>query len=195
MTSFAANVAIVLVHGAWADGSCWQSVILPLRNEGLQVTCAPILLTSLKEDIAALERVLERTNGPVILAGHAYGGAVITEAPARCARVYLEAGRGLCPRSRSQGFTEADSDSPSSAAADCGEMHSRESSSTGVENTERSWFLLAEEDRMVAQDRQRFTAHRMGAKIRIHRVDHSPMYTPPDVVVGVILGAVQWTLA
>jgi hypothetical protein len=61
MSSFAPESTIVLVHGAWADGSCWDKVILPLRKEGLRVTCAPIPLTSLTEDIAALERVLERT--------------------------------------------------------------------------------------------------------------------------------------
>jgi hypothetical protein len=52
MSSFAQNATIVLVHGAWADGSCWQNVIMPLRKEGLEVTCAPIPLTSLSEDIA-----------------------------------------------------------------------------------------------------------------------------------------------
>src|SRR5580704_13688414 len=77
MSSFAPDSSIVLVHGAWADGSCWQKVILPLRKEGLKVTCAPLPLTSLTGDVAALQRVLERTNGPVLLAGHAYGGAVI----------------------------------------------------------------------------------------------------------------------
>ena len=77
MSSFARNATIVPVHGAWADGSCWQKVILPLRKEGLKVTCAPIPLTSLWDDIAALERILERTNGPALLVGHAYGGAVI----------------------------------------------------------------------------------------------------------------------
>ncbi len=77
MSSFAQNAAIVLVHGAWADGTCWQNVILPLRKEGLKVTCAPIPLTSLTEDIAALQRVLERTNGPAVLVAHAYAGAVI----------------------------------------------------------------------------------------------------------------------
>ena len=51
-----------------------SNIILPLRKEGLKVTCAPIPLTSLTEDIAALERVIDRTNGPVLLAGHAYGG-------------------------------------------------------------------------------------------------------------------------
>jgi pimeloyl-ACP methyl ester carboxylesterase len=68
---------IVLVHGAWADGSCWQNVILPLRQLGLDVVCAPIPLTSLSDDIAALTRALEKTSGPVALVGHAYAGAVI----------------------------------------------------------------------------------------------------------------------
>ena len=78
--SLAQNATIVLVHGAWADGSCWRNVILPLQKEGLKVTCAPIPLTSLTDDIAALERAIGRTSGPVLLAGHAYAGAVIAGA-------------------------------------------------------------------------------------------------------------------
>src|SRR5580658_11252659 len=77
MSGFAPKATVVLAHGAWADGSCWQNVILPLRKEGLKVTSAPIPLTSLTDDIAALERVLERTSGPAVLVGHAYAGAVI----------------------------------------------------------------------------------------------------------------------
>jgi pimeloyl-ACP methyl ester carboxylesterase len=77
MSSFPQNSAIVLVHGAWADGSCWKDVVLPLERQGLKVLCAPIPLTSLTDDVSALMRVLERTTGPVVLAGHAYGGAVI----------------------------------------------------------------------------------------------------------------------
>src|SRR5215469_8136365 len=77
MNSFPQNTTIVLVHGAWADGSCWSDVILPLEDQGLQVTCAPIPLTSLSQDVDALHRALERTSGPVVLVGHAYGGAVI----------------------------------------------------------------------------------------------------------------------
>ena len=65
------------VHGAWADGSCWHNVILPLHWQGLDVICAPIPLTSLSDDIAALSRTIERTSGPVVLVGHAYAGAVI----------------------------------------------------------------------------------------------------------------------
>ena len=61
--------------------------------------------------------------------------------------------------------------------------------------TKPSWFLLAEKDRMIAPETQRYMAERMGAKIRTHRVDHSPMYTAPDVVVGIILEAARQTLA
>ena len=68
---------VVLVHGAWADGSCWSNVILPLERQGLMVVAAPIPLTSLTEDVTALRRTIERTAGPIILVGHAYGGAVI----------------------------------------------------------------------------------------------------------------------
>jgi pimeloyl-ACP methyl ester carboxylesterase len=61
--------------------------------------------------------------------------------------------------------------------------------------TKPSWFLLAEEDRMIAPETQRYMAERMGAKIRTHHVDHTPMHTAPDVVVGVILEAAKATLA
>ena len=80
MSAFPPNSSIVLVHGAWADGSCWSNVILPMQRQGLNVICAPIPLTSLTNDIAALNQALERTSGPVVLAGHAYAGAVIAGA-------------------------------------------------------------------------------------------------------------------
>ena len=80
MDLFSKNATVVLVHGAWADGSSWNRVILPLLHQGLKVICAPIPLTSLQDDAAALTRVIERTDGPVLLAGHAYAGAVIAAA-------------------------------------------------------------------------------------------------------------------
>ena len=61
--------------------------------------------------------------------------------------------------------------------------------------TKPSWYLLAEEDRMIAPETQRYMADRMGAQIRRHKVDHSPMHTQPDVVVRIILEAAQATLA
>lgn len=73
----AADVTVVLVHGAWADGSSWSKVIGPLKRAGVDVVAAPLPLTSLADDVAALDRTLERIDGPVVLVGHAYAGAVI----------------------------------------------------------------------------------------------------------------------
>jgi pimeloyl-ACP methyl ester carboxylesterase len=73
------RVSVVLVHGAWADGSSWGKVIGPLAAAGLRVVAAPLPLTSLADDVEAVGRVLERLDGPVVLVGHAYAGAVIAE--------------------------------------------------------------------------------------------------------------------
>jgi pimeloyl-ACP methyl ester carboxylesterase len=77
MSDFKRRASVVLVHGAWADGSSWNDIIGPLLSKGLNVLAAPIPLTSLPDDIAALDRALERTDGPLLLAAHAYAGAVI----------------------------------------------------------------------------------------------------------------------
>jgi hypothetical protein len=84
---------VVLVPGAWADGSSWGKVIGPLKAAGLNVIAAPLPLTSLTDDVAAVDRVLERFDGPVVLAGHAYAGAVIgaTNNPKVAALVYISA--------------------------------------------------------------------------------------------------------
>ncbi len=71
------DVNVVLVHGAWADGSSWAKVITPLAAGGIKVVAAPLPLTSFADDVGALNRTLERVTGPVVLAGHAYAGAVI----------------------------------------------------------------------------------------------------------------------
>ncbi len=63
------TITLVAVHGAWADGSSWKDVILPLERQGLRVVAAPIPLTSLDDDAAALKRAIGRTEGPVILGG------------------------------------------------------------------------------------------------------------------------------
>lgn len=90
------NLSVVLVHGAWADGSSWAKVIGPLTAAGLKVVAAPLPLTSLADDVAAVGRVLERLDGPVVLAGHAYAGAVIAETrdPKVASLVYIA---GLAP--------------------------------------------------------------------------------------------------
>ncbi|WP_263381198.1 alpha/beta hydrolase [Granulicella arctica] len=71
---------VVLVHGAWADGSSWLKILPLLEAEGLHVVCAQIPLTSFADDVAATKRIIDAQEGPVLLVGHSYGGAVITEA-------------------------------------------------------------------------------------------------------------------
>jgi pimeloyl-ACP methyl ester carboxylesterase len=232
MSSFVGNATAVLVHGAWADGSCWRNIILPLRKEGLNVTCAPIPLTSFTEDISAVQRVLDRTNGPSVLVGHAYAGAVIAGAKNEQVKslVYVAA------LARDEGETVADvfyRGKPHPLAPHlepdphgliwmpqggfaCAVAHKaspdqaaileavqrpisvkciQETAPLPAWKTKPSWFLLAEEDRMIAPETQRFLAGRMGAEIRSHQVDHTPMHTEPDVVVSVILAAARETLA
>lgn len=232
MNSFPQNATIVLVHGAWADGSCWRNVILPLRREGLRVTCAPLPLTSLTEDIAAVQRVLDRTDGPAVLVGHAYGGAVIAGpddsrvrslvyiaalAPAESETVadvfYRVAPHPEAPNLKPDargliwmpegGFASAVAHKASPDQAAILEAVQRPISVKCIQEkapapawkAKPSWFLLAEEDRMIPTETQRYMAERMGAKIRNHRVDHSPMYTAPDLVVDLILEAAGKTLA
>jgi pimeloyl-ACP methyl ester carboxylesterase len=87
------DLTIVLAHGAWADGSSFEKVIRGLRAVGLKSVAAPLPLTSFTNDLAALERMIDRVAGSVILVGHAYAGAVIagTRAEEVKALVYVAA--------------------------------------------------------------------------------------------------------
>src|ERR1700746_1268742 len=70
---------IVIVHGAWADGSSWSKVIPLLQAKGFHVVAVQNPLTSLADDVAATKRAIALQDGPVLLVGHSYGGVVITE--------------------------------------------------------------------------------------------------------------------
>lgn len=89
----AKDVSVLLAHGAWADGSSWARVITGLAADGVTAAAAPLPLTSLGDDVAALNRSIDRLSGQVILVGHAYAGAVIALArPERVrALVYVSA--------------------------------------------------------------------------------------------------------
>ena len=71
---------VILVHGAWADGSSWSKVIPLLERKGFHVTAVQLPLTSIADDVATVERAIALDPGPVLLVGHSYGGIVITEA-------------------------------------------------------------------------------------------------------------------
>jgi pimeloyl-ACP methyl ester carboxylesterase len=86
---------IVLVHGAWADGSCWSGVIERLQADGYTVTAPQFPETSLADDVARLRQVLNRQGGPTVVAGHSYGGQIMTalsdDAPNVVGLVYIAA--------------------------------------------------------------------------------------------------------
>jgi pimeloyl-ACP methyl ester carboxylesterase len=86
---------IVLVHGAWADGSSWSAVIEHLQTDGYTVTAPQFPMTRLADDVARLRQVLARQHGPTIVAGHSYGGQIITalgpDAPNVVGLVYVAA--------------------------------------------------------------------------------------------------------
>ncbi len=221
------DVSVVLAHGAWADGSSWAKVIRPLVDDGIRVVGAPLPLTSLGDDVAALDKTLARVAGSVVLVGHAYAGAVIGAVRNEKVRalVYVAA---LAP---DEGETVADvfyraephPQAPRLAPDDHGLIYLPEAAFaaafapqasadelTVLAAVQRpispacitvavnrplwkdrpSWFLVAEEDRMIAPETQRFMATRMKARLRSHQVDHTPIVTAPGVVVDIIREAV-----
>jgi len=224
------KITVVPVHGAWAECASWNEIILPLQKQGLRVICAPIPLTTLGEDVAALDRALGRAEGDIVLVGHAYAGAVIGATKNERVKllVYVAA---LAP---DEGETVADvfyrepphSQAPKLAPDEKGfiwmppEGFENAFAQDAVPNvksillaTQRpinvkciqekaprplwkdrpSWFLVAENDRMIPAKTQYFQAARMGAMVRAHAVDHSPMLTAPKVVVDVLLEAISHT--
>ena len=86
---------IVLVHGAWADGSCWSGVIERLQADGYNVTAPQFPESSLAADVARLRQVLHRQDGPTVVVGHSYGGQIMTalgtDAPNAAGLVYIAA--------------------------------------------------------------------------------------------------------
>ena len=86
---------IVLIHGAWADGSCWTGVIERLQSGGYHVTAPQFPMTGLANDVARLRQVLELQDGPTIVAGHSFGGQIMTalgtDAPGVVGLVYIAA--------------------------------------------------------------------------------------------------------
>jgi pimeloyl-ACP methyl ester carboxylesterase len=86
---------IVLVHGAWADGSCWSPVIEQLQADGFKVTAPQFPESSLADDVARLREVLNRQGGPTVVVGHSYGGQIMTslgtDAPNVVSLVYIAA--------------------------------------------------------------------------------------------------------
>jgi pimeloyl-ACP methyl ester carboxylesterase len=224
----AKNVNVVLAHGAWADGSSWARVIAALKSEGVNVVAAPLPLTSLADDVAALDRSLARLGGAVVLAGHAYAGAVIAETRSRNVKAlvyvaalapdegekvadvfYRAAPHPLAPKLApddngliwlpDEAFRNAFAQQASADDLAVLSAVQRPISPACITvpvgrplwKDVPSWFLLAEDDRMIPAETQRFMAERMKATVRAHAVDHAPIVTAPHIVVEIIREAVR----
>jgi pimeloyl-ACP methyl ester carboxylesterase len=230
--NFSEKTTVVLVHGAWADGSSWQAIIRPLQDRGLNVIAAPIPLTSLSDDAAALKRTIARTRGPVIIAGHAYAGAVIATASDDRVKalVYIAAlapdegetvaqvfykdethpkAPQLAPDADGfiwmpdDGFANAFAQNATEEQLALSRAVQRPISVKSIQEPATSpawkskptWYLIAEEDRMINPTTQRFMAERMKATMKSYAVDHTPLLTASDKVVDIILEASNATIS
>jgi pimeloyl-ACP methyl ester carboxylesterase len=204
----------------------------PLEDRGLNVIAAPILLTSLSDDAAALKRTIARTQGPVILVGHAYAGAVIATANDERVKalVYIAAlapdedetvaqvfyknkthpkAPQLAPDADGliwmpdEGFANAFAQNATHEQLALAKAVQRPISVKSIQEpapapawwSKPTWYLIAEEDRMINPKTQHFMAERMKATVRSFAVDHTPLLTAPDKVVDIILEAVKATLS
>ena len=229
---FPENATVVVVHGAWADGSSWQAVVGPLEDRGLNVVAAPIPLTSLSDDAAALKRTIARTQGPLIVAGHAYAGAVIATANDERVKAlvyvaalapdegetvaqvfYRDETHPMAPKLApdadgliwmpDEGFANAFAQNATDQQIALLKAVQRPISVKSIQEpapapawkTKPTWYLVAEEDRMINPKTQRFMAERMKATVRSVAVDHTPLLTAPDKVVHIILEAAEGTLS
>jgi pimeloyl-ACP methyl ester carboxylesterase len=224
----AANANVVLAHGAWADGSSWAKVIAGLSAKGVNAWAAPLPLTSLADDVAALDRTLDRIDGPIVLAAHAYAGAAIagTRSEKVKALVYVTA---LAPdegETVGDVFYHAKPDPkapklapdkngliwlPDDAFANAFAPNATAEERVVLAAVQRpiaascisvkvgrplwrdrpSWFLVADQDRMILRETQLFMAGRMNARVRQIPADHTPIVSATGPVVDIILDAVR----
>jgi pimeloyl-ACP methyl ester carboxylesterase len=222
------DTTVVLVHAAWFDGSSWNKVTADLARRGHRVVSAQIPLTSFADDVEALRRLMRRQPGPVVLAGHSYGGAVITAAGAGDdnvkALVYVAAivpdeGETVgdvfsraAPHPKApmlhpgaDGFLwldaeafrnavapDASEDETTLMAASQKPIHLKclsEPMGRPAWREKASWFLIAEHDRMVSPETQRFLTQRMQSTVVSLPVDHVPLLSRPGPVVELLEAA------
>ena len=218
---------VVLVHGAWADGSSWAKVIPLLEERGLHVVAVQNPLTGLADDVAATKRAIDAQDGPVLLVGHSYGGAVITEAGNNPKVVRLMYVAAFGPDTGESVATTANNFAPAPVgpevrpiednyliltgkgvaedfAQDLSSAEKRVLAATQAPTAgpafaapiseaawrnKPSWYVVAERDRMINPDYERFAAKRMGAKTLSLPSSHVPMLSKPKEVAAFIAEA------
>jgi pimeloyl-ACP methyl ester carboxylesterase len=227
----ATNTTIVLVHGAWADGTGWQDIIPLLQKEGYKVIAAQNPLASLAGDVETTKRVIDGETAKgrnVVVVAHSYGGAVMSGAaagnPGVKALVYIAA---LAPDAGEQAgallqqqyptaiFTAFETDAagfiylsadkyPSLFAGDLPERQARvmwashkpihsaifgQSNPAAAWRTVPSWFIVAQQDRVIHPDLERFYAKRMNAHTTEITASHVVFISHPNQVAKIILEA------
>src|SRR3954469_2334866 len=223
-SSNSAGMPIVLVHGGFVDGSGWEDVYKILKKDGYTVAIVQNPTISLADDVAATKRVIQAQDGPVILVGHSYGGAVITEAgndPQVAALVYITAfapdegksvatlikhpppgapvppivpapdGYLLLDRAKFPASFAADVESEKAAfMADSqvpwGEAALAGTISTPAWKTKPSWYLVADDDRMIPPPAQRFMSRRAGSTVVEAAGSHAIYVSQPTAVADLI---------
>ncbi len=221
--------SVVIVHGAFADGSDWAKVIPLLQAKGVHVVAVQNPLSSLADDAAAARRAIDAQPGKVVLVGHSWGGAVITQAgdnPKVSSLVYVaafapdvgqvigELGKNfptpsgvahfapdpagwlyLTPEGMSKHFAQ---DLPAATTAVMAATQGPilgsafgDKVSVAAWKQKPSWYLLAEDDRMIAPELQRAMAKTINAKLSTVKSSHVPQQSQPAKVAAVILEAVQ----
>jgi pimeloyl-ACP methyl ester carboxylesterase len=218
---------IVLVHGAWADGSSWSKLIPLLEAKGYHVVCVQNPLTSFAEDVAATKRIIDAQDGPVLLVGHSYGGAIITEAgnnPKVAGLLYVAAfapdqGESAGSQGKPYGPTPGVSElrpiedgflvltpkgvledfAPDVPLTERTTMIATQAPTQGAAlgapittaawHTKPTWFIVAENDRMISPQQERDSARKMNAKVLTLPTSHVPMLSKPNEVADFIASA------
>jgi pimeloyl-ACP methyl ester carboxylesterase len=221
------TASVVLVHGAFADGSSWNRVIPLLQAKGLKVVAVQNPLTSLEDDVEAANRVIDAQDGPVVLVGHSWGGSVITQAGGNDkvkALVYVAAFAPSLnqapvvdlqayptPSGASHFIKDKDGFltlSPQSIASEFAQDVSPEEANLiaatqgpvrganfeqkvtiAAWTTKPSWYIVADQDRMIHPDAQRGLAKKIDAKTVTLHSSHVPMLSNPQAVADAIAEA------
>ncbi|MBW4471472.1 MAG: alpha/beta hydrolase [Stenomitos rutilans HA7619-LM2] len=220
--------SIVLVHGAFADGSSWQRVIPLLERDGYTVTAVQNPLTSLADDVATTKRVIDAQKGNVVVVGHSYGGSVITGAAAGNshvkALVYIaaytpDAGETISALNGKYALpplaTALVPDTAGFLYVDRAKLHDvfakdlstaearvlaatqkpligaafDQTVTSAAWKTIPSWYLVAQEDRAINPELERFMAKRIGAKTTEIKSSHVPFLSHPNEVAKLIEAA------
>jgi pimeloyl-ACP methyl ester carboxylesterase len=220
---------VILVHGAWADGSSWSKVIPLLKAKGFAVVAVQLPLSSFAEDVAVVKRAIALETGPVLLVGHSYGGVVITQVgddEKVAGLVYVAAfvpdisqnagdliAKGAKTpinaelRPDAQGFLKitpqgieddfAQDLTPVEKSTLAITQHPTSASvlgtpvTTAAWHTKPSWFIVAEEDRVIDPALERSMAATIHAKTSEVKSSHVVMLSKPDFVAHVIEDAAQ----